>query len=294
MHAVTIRRVALLLASALWIPAAFAGNCSWIAAPTALTFGNYSVFSTGNTKTSTSFTLRCTPNTTGTLTLSRGGSGSFSPRRMSGPGGTPAYNIYLDPNGQYVWGDASGATYDVYNGTAGNKDFTDLMYGIAPPGSDLSPGTYSDTVMATLSYTTPGGGGGGTLPAQAISVTMTVLPECRVDTLGWNFGNYNPLLTAALTSNAFLKVYCTKTTGILNLSLGLGANPSGSQRRMKGGSEYLDYNLTMGSISGTSTTSTVPINNGFQIGGSIRPLQDVTVSPTPGSYTDTVTATIDY
>ena len=61
---------------------------------------------------------------------------------MASGGNTANYNLYLDPAGVTIWGDNSGGTvaYQVFNGTPGDKVFTDFIYGIVPFGQDLAPG----------------------------------------------------------------------------------------------------------------------------------------------------------
>ncbi len=285
------------LASLLFIIAAtplFGGNCQWQVQPTALAFGAYSVFGTTNLATATNFAFRCTPNQYARLMLSQGSSGVFVPSRiMTNGGNTATYNIYLDAGGTQIWGDGSGGgvSYDVYNSTPQNKDFTDNMYGIVPAGQDLAAGTYSDRVFAVLGYSNNPAGPFTNLPPVAVAVSMTVPPECRVDAFNLDFGTYNPFAAAALAQSTLLKVYCTKVSAPTSIVLGLGSYPLGGQRRMMSpGGNFLAYDAALGSTAGTSTSSLVPINGGFAVNGSIPAQQDVAV----GSYTDTLVATVNY
>jgi spore coat protein U-like protein len=266
----------------------YGGNCRWEAAPTAIAFGTYSVFGTVNLASTSQFTVRCNPNTSGRLTLSTGGSGTFTPRQMASGGNTGDYNLYLDPAGTTIWGDNSGGSisYDVFNGTPGDKLFTDFIYGIVPFGQDLAPGNYADTVFATLSWNN----GQGSRPPVAISVSMTVIPECRIDTFSLNFGTYDPFSAMAMSQSALLRVYCTRTTAA-SVVLNTGNFPLGPQRRMmEPGGTFLNYDAALALSSGTSTSSLVPVAGGFSVDGTVPASQDATV----GSYLDTLVATVNY
>lgn len=266
----------------------YGGNCRWDAAPTAMAFGTYSVFGTTNLASTSQFTVRCNPNTSGQVTLTTGGSGTFTPRSMASGGNTANYNLYLDPAGVMIWGDNSGGTisYQIFNGTPGDKTFTDFIYGIVPFGQDLAPGTYTDTVFATLSWNN----NQGSRPPVAIAISMTVNPECRVDAFNLNFGSYNPFSVTAINQSSLLRVYCTRTT-VANVVLNNGSFPLGVQKRMReGGGTFLNYDAILPVTSGTSTSSLVPVAAGFSVNGTVPASQDAVVA----NYLDTLVATINY
>ncbi len=290
----SLKRVIISLALAIPVAPAFGANCQWITTPSTVALGNYSVFATTATATTTQFDFRCTPNQYARLLLSTGGAGVFVPSRLMKNGSNTAqYNIYLDAGGTQIWGDRTGGsvTYDVYNSTPSNKDFIDNMYGIAPAGQDLATGNYADTVFATLQYSNNATGPWNSLPAVTINVTMTVINECRVDSFNLNFGTYLPLSTTPLTQSTLLKVYCTKGGAPLSVVFNNGSYALGTQPRMLGSTgDFLSYNPALGSTAGTSTSSLVPINGGFTLSGSIPARQNVSV----GSYTDTLVASVNY
>lgn len=272
----------------------FGANCSWITQPTAIAFGTYSVFAAGNTTTVTQFSFRCTPNQYARLTLTPGGSGVYLPSRMMANGvDTAMYNVYLDAGGSQVWGDttAGSVSYDTYNSTPTNKVFTDFMYGIMPAGQDLAAGSYTDTLFATLGYSNNPNGPFNTLAPITVSVTALVGAECRVDAFNLDFGSYNPFNVAALPQSTLLKVYCTRGSAPASVALNNGSFPLGAQKRMMSGAGvFLNYDASLGSTSGTSTSSLVPINAGFALNGSIPAQQDVAT----GLYQDTLVATVNY
>ncbi len=272
----------------------FGGNCNWNTQPSTVAFGAYSVFATSDTATATQFAFRCTPNQYARLTLTRGGSGVYVPSRLMASGGNTAqYNVFLDAGGAQIWGDTTSGsvTYDTYNSTPGNKDFTDFMYGIMPALQDLPVGTYTDTLFATLGYSNNPGGPFNTLAPVTVTVSATVAAECRVDSFNLNFGNYNPFNVAALPQSTSLKVYCTKGSAPASVTLNNGSFPLGVQNRMmSAGGVFLNYSAILGSTAGTSTSSLVPINAGFALNGSIPAQQDVAI----GLYQDTLVASVNY
>lgn len=272
----------------------FAGNCFWNTTPSSIAFGNYTPFSTTDLPTTTAFSFRCTPNQYARLTLSRGSSGVYVPNRTMLNGATIAkYNVFLDANGSQIWGDttAGSVTYDVYNSTPSNKDFNDNMYGIMGAGQDLPVGTYTDTLFATLQYSNNSTGPWNTLPNVTVTVTATVQNVCRVDSFNLDFGNYNPFTVTATNQSTLLKVYCTRGGSPLSVTLNNGSFPLVTQNRMMSAAGvFLNYTATLGSTSGSSTSSLVPINGGFALNGSVPAQQDVAT----GLYQDTLVASVNY
>lgn len=273
---------------------AFAGNCFWNTQPTAIAFGTYSVLNSSNTTTVTGFNFRCTPNQYGRLILSTGGSGVFLPSRTMVSGANVAnYNLFLDAGGTQVFGDTTSGTvsYSVYNSQPQNQDFAGNIYGIMPPLQDLAAGSYTDTIFATLQYGSSSTGPWNSIAAVSIAVTATVLNECRVDSFNLDFGNYNPFNATAINQSTLLKVYCTKGGAPTSVTLNNGSFASGLQKRMQSAAGvFLNYTAALGSTSGSSTSSLVPINNGFALNGTLAAQQDVAT----GLYQDTLVASVNY
>ncbi len=88
----------LLSASLVLVAPSAIANCTWTTVPASFDFGSYSVFNPGSTSAVSSLAFACNPNSTATLTVSRGTqSTSFSPRTMESPAGDPiAYNLFRD------------------------------------------------------------------------------------------------------------------------------------------------------------------------------------------------------
>ena len=121
---------------------------------TAVSFGNYNVFSATPTDSTGSVIFNCNAQATSIrVTLSSGVSASFSPRTLRKGSESLAYNLYLDAARTSIWGDGGGGTAQ-YGPTnpANNQNVTVVVYGRIPAGQDVTAGAYSDTVVATIVF----------------------------------------------------------------------------------------------------------------------------------------------
>ena len=296
-----MRRIAIAISFLLAPVAAQAINCTWDIVPTNINFGGYSAFSTTAVTATSAFQFTCTPPATATMTLSKGTSASFNPRimtRTTAPAITMNYNLYMDAANTIIWGDGtSGTQFLTFASTPGNKTYAGTIYATIPPGLNVGPGTYTDTVQVTLDW------GTGTLN-QFITMTAVVSAECTVSTTSVNFGAYDPVSANAATpldSTGTVDVYCTTGTAG-TVSLDPGTHVTGSTRRMLSGvANFLNYEIyrdaarssiwnTVNLDAGTSASKTVAINGGFIAYGRIPAAQDVTM----GSYSDTLLVTVNY
>jgi spore coat protein U-like protein len=150
----------------------------------------------------------------------------------------------------------------------------------------------------------------GTAPAHAgsasaaLNVSATVANNCTISTVALAFGAYDPVTTNAaanLDSTATVTVACTKGA-TSTIGMNLGSNASGSTRRMTdGATNYLTYELyqdsgrtTVWGNSGTGlfTPAAAPSKaaRNFTVYGRVASNQDVPA----GTYTDTITATVNF
>lgn len=292
--------VALFMAVAL--DAVAAGNCFFLTPPTTMVFSDYSPFASGWVETPMSFSIRCTPNTTGRIVLSQGFSGTYSPRTMTNGTDTLAYNLYTDGSASVIWGDGTAGTTDfqrVFPGQ-GNMDFEIPVFGRIAAGMDVPIGTYVDSISVTLQAD------GVTKDSASFLVRTNVIGVCTVDAFTLNFGSYDPVSlhrTAPLNAATSIRAYCTKGTSA-TISLSNGSNWGGGTRRMSGpAGEFMSYNIfidsartivwdTVTTVAATSTSKTVPLGGvgGVPGYGRVPAAQNVR----PGSYRDTVVATVNY
>ena len=137
-----------------------------------------------------------------------------------------------------------------------------------------------------------------------LSVSASVNARCSISapsTLA--FGVYDPVvdnLSTDLDADTTVSVACTKNSSGVWVGLDLGANASGSTRRMANGGERLAYELysdaarttVWGNVlaTGVSYTPTSKDPVSISVYGRVPAGQDVGV----GSYSDSVTATINF
>ena len=295
-------RLTLIAASLMLLAATAFANCNWTTVPASFDFGSYSVFNPGSTAAVSSLAFSCNPNSTATLTMSRGTqSASFSPRTMASPAGdTIAYNLFRDAAGGAVWGDGSSGSFMTVTATPQAKDFTADIFGRVYPEADAAVGVYNDYVTATLEWDKPKAGSS----TVTLAIQVAVIPECQATAATLNFGTYQPIGTHATTpleNQTTLAVYCTRKA-VATISMSPGSYALGAQRRMRSdGSDYLGYdlfsNLGMSSVwdsantvSVTSSSKYIPLGNGVPLYGRVPAGQDVSA----GSYQDTVQAVVNY
>ncbi|MBI1873419.1 MAG: spore coat protein U domain-containing protein [Acidobacteria bacterium] len=115
-------------------------------------FGSYDVFSGSPVDSTGIISFSCDKKSDITITLNTGGSGTFSPRRMSGPDSLD-YNLYLDAARSTIWGDGTSGT-GTYSQTnvPKNTTLTVTVYGRVPNGQDVSAGSYGDSVTVTILF----------------------------------------------------------------------------------------------------------------------------------------------
>ena len=143
-----------------------------------------------------------------------------------------------------------------------------------------------------------------------LAVSITIQASCTINAASLNFGNTVAGTTLVASNvNVATTVSVTCTSGSpYSVGMDNGANVSGSQRRMKNGSNFLNYNLytdagrTNAWITTGSPSSCTPASSCYLGTGSGSP-QSVNIygrvpstgtAPPTGTYTDTVTMTITY
>jgi spore coat protein U-like protein len=117
-----------------------------------LNFGTNGVLA-ANVDATSQIIVQCTTGTPFSLGLSAGaGTGAtVTTRLMTGPASaTIAYSLYRDAAHSLVWGNTVGTDRLTGTGTGAAQPFT--VYGRVGPQNTPAPGTYTDTVTATLTY----------------------------------------------------------------------------------------------------------------------------------------------
>lgn len=97
--------------------------------------------------------VRCTATTPWSLGLGLGLYGASPGARQMGNGAARVtYALYQDTDRTILWGEASGGPSAVLGGTGTGDYQSRPAYGRVPVQSTPAPNTYSDTVVATLTY----------------------------------------------------------------------------------------------------------------------------------------------
>jgi len=123
-------------------------NCNVVAQD--INFGSQGVLTT-NVDASAQLTVDCTPGTSYNVGLD-GGHASAAPaaRLMSLGAQTITYGLYRDAARTLVWGQTIGTNTASGTGSGAAQVFS--VYGRVPPQSTPSAGTYSDTIVVTVTY----------------------------------------------------------------------------------------------------------------------------------------------
>jgi len=122
---------------------------------TAVSFGSYNVFAGSPDDATGQIRYRCSAPRPPVVTiqLDKGGAPSFNPRQMRQGSQTLNYNLYLDSTRTTIWGDGTGGTQTYRrNNPPTNQNINVTVYGRIPAGQDVSAGTYSATVTATIFF----------------------------------------------------------------------------------------------------------------------------------------------
>lgn len=115
----------------------------------AVSFGQYDVFSSVAMDSAGTISINCDTSTPYDISLSTG-SGTLSQRTLSSATDTLGYNLYTDTARTTVWGDGNMGTSTVGGSTSGTVQHT--VYGRVPAEQNVTAGSYSDTVVVTVSY----------------------------------------------------------------------------------------------------------------------------------------------
>ena len=137
----------------------------------------------------------------------------------------------------------------------------------------------------------------------SLSISASVSKNCTITTAPVSFGNYDSVTanaTAPLDGIGTITVKCTKGAAA-KVGLNPGADPTGTTRRMKQGTEYLTYELYKDASRTTAwgDTATTALDipaapnqtpRDFTVYGRVPQAQDATVC----NYADTVVATVNF
>jgi len=118
---------------------------------TTISFGSQGILSTNKDATGT-LSIQCTVSLPYVVSLDGGLSGATNPtqRKMTFNSANILYGLYQDSARSVAWGSSSGVNTVSGTGTGLTQSLT--VYGRVAPQTTPAPGTYSDTIIATVTY----------------------------------------------------------------------------------------------------------------------------------------------
>lgn len=134
-------------------------GCSCSVATTAVTFGNYNPISATATTANGNVAVTCSALVIFTasyvISMAKGNSATYTPRFMNLAGVHLNYNLYTTAGFASIWGDGTGGTVTVSDsytaiGLSETRNYT--PFGQIPALQTIGAGTYTDTVLVTVTY----------------------------------------------------------------------------------------------------------------------------------------------
>lgn len=126
---------------------------SCLVSASALAFGNYDPVSASPTNATSSITVTCTTGTSFTVGLDAGSAAgaTVTTRQMSNAANRLSYSLFSDSARTTNWGNTAGVnTPAAITATASPSVLT--VYGQVAAQQNLPAGSYSDTVIVTVTY----------------------------------------------------------------------------------------------------------------------------------------------
>ena len=320
----TLQILLFLAACALLLPrSAHADPVLCQASVSSMNFGTIDPSQPGNTDVAATLNWSCTSYTNtnynahvcfnignGPLGLNGGN------RQIQGPGGNLPFQVYVNAARTSVWGAVSSGTYpnpvvrDFYIGRFDTVSGTIPVYGrLFGNQPAATSGTYSTTfsypdVEITGQLYTYGSGSCGQTGDDAgnfanWTTSATVQPACTVTATDMNFGNAGLLDSAVHDGTSVVSVQCVNGTA-WKIGLDNGLHAVGSTRRMQGPGGFVDYelyrdngrSLRWGNNPGVDTVN--GSGTGSAQNRTVYGRVPTQITPSAGTYSDTITVTVTY
>jgi spore coat protein U-like protein len=280
---------------------------------TAVAFGNVDVLTGAAADTTATLTVSCSGGGASgqrvCISLGAGSAGDSTSRILNGPGGgTARYELYSDASRTVKWGswqtgyDLAGVQLDVAQNASTNLTVYARFAGSQQ--TDLA-GTYTSTFTGDpfIQYADRSASPcptGGLTASTSTSASANVVPSCNVSATNVNFGTI-ALLTSNKDAQGTLSIQCNATLPYaVSLSGGNAGATDPTQRKMALGGGNVTYGLYQdsartqpwGDNPGTNTNSGT--GNGALQNIAVYARIAPQTTPSPGTYSDTIIATVSY
>ncbi len=135
------------------VTASIAATCT-VSPINALAFGSYDFANILPATAQTAIVYQCTTGVspTANIGLNAGNApgATTTTRKMQNGSNLLSYNLYSDPTHLLNWGNNQGV--DTVPIVANGNSQSATVYGTIPTGQAVTPGSYADTITATLTY----------------------------------------------------------------------------------------------------------------------------------------------
>jgi spore coat protein U-like protein len=237
-----------------------------------------------------------------------------------------SYNLYVDSSYATPYTYLGNTIFTgPYSNSTGGTATTTVYAKILSSVAGIPPGTYTDSYTTATQAVVNSNGAPQTYSAaetctgstgvnwwntSAFTVSLTLQASCTVSVSAMNFGTGSAPLTAGVSTTATITALCTSSTPYA-IGLDNGTYASGSQRRMysSAAGAYVNYGLYLDSAlmqpwggatsattcsNGAGTCYTAGVGTGSNQTISIYGNVPKQAAAKPGSYSDTVTVSLDY
>lgn len=125
-----------------------------------------------------------------------------------------------------------------------------------------------------------------------VDVTLNVDNACALTTAAIDFGTVSDF-TAPATANSLTTLKCTPNA-VAVVTVSNGANVNGTQRRLKSGANFIDYNVTDSSNTAWPAAGLSFTGTGADVSLGLRGVVPVQTAKPAGAYSDQLTITVTY
>lgn len=125
-----------------------------------------------------------------------------------------------------------------------------------------------------------------------VDVTLNVDNACSLTTGAIDFGTVTDF-AAARTATSLTTLKCTPNA-VAMVTINSGANVNGTQRRLKSGANFIDYNVTDASGTAWPVAGQAYTGTGVDVALGLRGVVPVQAAKPAGAYADQLTITVTY